>query len=1190
MPHRLLIRKAEQLGLFAPRPPSTREAVKDVKHVFPGAKEVAPQKPILPRPGPLKPQKLTPGVLRSSAPGVRYHAVIRRGRTVIWKSPRNDYTREEAYDVAEARYAPREQEVKRPGSRGGIGYFDAHGVWRYGDRPGTVPPVEPPPVPPPSEPAVDVTPAVAAETTEPPPASTLPPPPPPPRSGPSIKLSPAQVSAFEIEEPGLGSYGEPDLDRGMELLRDHLDIPGERLYLPSDPADLELMRDAVTHISNSNDAQAEDKNEDPQMRQFARRAAVSASVVSGKLIEAEHRAKLPAAIDKLVGAMEAEKQAPEPPAPEPPPPAPPAAPPTPPAGGEGPRYDPTGKDVPDGRYAVPSRTGRNDLDFYNVETGSEHGRYAGQRFVQRVLGGGQAFNVGRAEAADAFVRIQHYGVLDSLRRYGEAMGVCGKCGLPLTDETSRALGIGPKCRGDMGMDAAAVKRALAAGPRDPNMPDRPELPPPPPPPMELPPPAVPVEPPTPKVPESVEREDETAVDALRDELRKLSIRLVPTKDGRLAMQGNTYAHYDRFKELKTARLIRGDKHEGNFAWFLNPDDAITALGYFNGPRQRRIFDRTGTGSTPGIQPGQGDAGGAGSGEGGLATGQVPGVGTGSAGRVVQPQAPGYSWDALTRMSAEELQAIGPPAPVTPLDPSLSEVVEGTNQLDVQLIADAWNRGDKAFLLGSATGTGKTYVTLGVIKQLKQPRTLIVVPSQGVAEQWAKAATEEFGMPANARLPRTKDEPGIFITTYAMLTKDERLPEAYGRWGLFVPDEVHLSAMKLAQKRPTAVMVNQFADNAKLAIYSTASPYEAPQQVMYLRNLGLWPQFKRGAWHEWAENHGVHFEQKYIPGKYEPVTVPVWRGTRESKLLDMLRIRAEIVGAGKGVFRELKVDQPLTSDFQVTHAHAGEYGDVVRRAIRAIADLSSAAIRTNITKRLLDYVKIDDAVDRAVAAVQDGKRVVMMVSHKAPFRFEDPEADADLEVSSKVREEMLDLFAQAGLKGELPAPTTLLKEKVDARLGRGASELYHGAVPKAQRKSRKDKFNAGKLPVLISTIAAGGTGLSLHDTKGDAPRHQINIGLPWTGRDLMQMLGRTYRKKVASPVHQTFLWTDHPREKRIAAVVGGRLEALNAGVSGITTEKNTDKLAEFSIRGKDIEDDIEDESSADELRKAHDWTF
>ena len=144
MPHRLLIRKAEQLGLFAPRPPSTREAVKDVKHVFPGAKEVAPQKPILPRPGPLKPQKLTPGVLRSSAPGVRYHAVIRRGRTVIWKSPRNDYTREEAYDVAEARYAPREQEVKRPGSRGGIGYFDAHGVWRYGDRPGTVPPVEPP--------------------------------------------------------------------------------------------------------------------------------------------------------------------------------------------------------------------------------------------------------------------------------------------------------------------------------------------------------------------------------------------------------------------------------------------------------------------------------------------------------------------------------------------------------------------------------------------------------------------------------------------------------------------------------------------------------------------------------------------------------------------------------------------------------------------------------------------------------------------------------------------------------------------------------------------------------------------------------------------------------------------------------------------------------------------------------------
>ncbi len=30
--------------------------------------------------------------------------------------------------------------------------------------------------------------------------------------------------------------------------------------------------------------------------------------------------------------------------------------------------------------------------------------------------------------------------------YGQTLGYCGRCGRSLTDETSRALGIGPVCR------------------------------------------------------------------------------------------------------------------------------------------------------------------------------------------------------------------------------------------------------------------------------------------------------------------------------------------------------------------------------------------------------------------------------------------------------------------------------------------------------------------------------------------------------------------------------------------------------------------------------------------------------------------------------------------------------------------------------------------------------------------------
>ncbi len=40
---------------------------------------------------------------------------------------------------------------------------------------------------------------------------------------------------------------------------------------------------------------------------------------------------------------------------------------------------------------------------------------------------------------------------DALARFGQELGKCGKCGRDLTDEESRAIGIGPVCREQLGM-------------------------------------------------------------------------------------------------------------------------------------------------------------------------------------------------------------------------------------------------------------------------------------------------------------------------------------------------------------------------------------------------------------------------------------------------------------------------------------------------------------------------------------------------------------------------------------------------------------------------------------------------------------------------------------------------------------------------------------------------------------------
>jgi len=107
-----------------------------------------------------------------------------------------------------------------------------------------------------------------------------------------------------------------------------------------------------------------------------------------------------------------------------------------------------GADVADGYYAVASRTGHNDLDFWRVShrTPAE-GKWAGRTFtnVSRVIGGHPDQRVGRDEAQAAVAAIVAAGEDAARTLYGQTIGACGHCNRHLTDDLSRARGIGPDC-------------------------------------------------------------------------------------------------------------------------------------------------------------------------------------------------------------------------------------------------------------------------------------------------------------------------------------------------------------------------------------------------------------------------------------------------------------------------------------------------------------------------------------------------------------------------------------------------------------------------------------------------------------------------------------------------------------------------------------------------------------------------
>ena len=108
--------------------------------------------------------------------------------------------------------------------------------------------------------------------------------------------------------------------------------------------------------------------------------------------------------------------------------------------------DAEGAIVKDGRYAI---TIDRKLRFFRVNTPTK-GRWAPMTFVNEVFGGGRREPVRNRQFRQTVLQTISADP-NALARYGQELGECGVCGRDLTDEESRAIGIGPICRGKLGM-------------------------------------------------------------------------------------------------------------------------------------------------------------------------------------------------------------------------------------------------------------------------------------------------------------------------------------------------------------------------------------------------------------------------------------------------------------------------------------------------------------------------------------------------------------------------------------------------------------------------------------------------------------------------------------------------------------------------------------------------------------------
>lgn len=98
--------------------------------------------------------------------------------------------------------------------------------------------------------------------------------------------------------------------------------------------------------------------------------------------------------------------------------------------------------VPEGYYAI-------DFDdtvrFMRVDVPTK-GKWTGRTFVS-VQASDEFHPIRNADKRNAILKaIEDQGIKESMVRYGHLIGRCGVCNRTLTDEVSRAMGIGPVCR------------------------------------------------------------------------------------------------------------------------------------------------------------------------------------------------------------------------------------------------------------------------------------------------------------------------------------------------------------------------------------------------------------------------------------------------------------------------------------------------------------------------------------------------------------------------------------------------------------------------------------------------------------------------------------------------------------------------------------------------------------------------
>lgn len=496
--------------------------------------------------------------------------------------------------------------------------------------------------------------------------------------------------------------------------------------------------------------------------------------------------------------------------------------------------------------------------------------------------------------------------------------------------------------------------------------------------------------------------------------------------------------------------------------------------------------------------------------------------------------------------------------------------------DIKMAEKRFEDGGKGYLFTNGTGTGKTFVGLGIAKRFYQRDfrdILIVVPTEKKCLDWI-----EEGLKFKLNIYQLKNikDAGIEITvtTYSNFYQNEAILKR--DFHLVIYDESHYlnqseggkanvyydkhkevvnvpSAAKEKAKLLPVVweqysesghrinkqifkeVVTEIVSKTKV-IFLSATPFAYHKSIRYadgclfdidetLEDTGDYRTYGYNQAFGWDSFMVSNFGYRM---RYNRCTVP--ESGVDVNLLER-NFFEKNKEAGIMSTRQLSLEYDYSRQFIIVNSHIG---DKINKGLELFHEEKfskrypnlcwrvSRKYNYNYISQLLECIKAKEIHTRIEQHLLLGRKVVIfhnynnsIVSH--PFQFSIPElTEKDENVSNDLVKEIFKFQEEYSDLWNMDL-SSIINTRSAIKESFPYAKEFNGTINKRVRSENLNEFNrdASSVNVIIVQVKAGQEGISLHDKTGTHQRVIINLGLPTAPTQAIQTEGRIYREGLKS---------------------------------------------------------------------------